>query len=260
MISSQTFKSQKVFALYFLAAVLLLIPAISLAGNSAPFVTKIRVTGNTLVDPFDINRYLNLGNGLHMTPEIMDMVVSELNANFNYLGYPHITAYSSLKVKNGVMTIKVDESEEYRWGKPRAERATLKSAFLHDITLKESKKQKIIEKLMNGYKKQKMNEEIVAKFLMNKQKKRIEEIHSQRRASLRENIFEKVKEYQSIKKNIAEEEARRIVGMRERVQSASLRKYDDSPAESPLLVSDEYTNLDEFLDNAIFDEMLKPGL
>jgi hypothetical protein len=245
---------------YSLSAVFLLLPAISLAGNSAPFVKKIQIVGNTLIDPFDLNNYLDLGNGLNMTPEIMDMAVSELKANYDYHGYPFINAYSTLKVKNGVMTIKVDEKDEYRWGKPRAERATLKQAFLHNMTLKDSKKQKIIKTLVKGYQKEKLNEEVVANFLMQKQKKRIEGIHSQRRASLREKIFAQVKEFQTTKKNIETAEIKRIEEMRGRIESTLIKKYADSATEAPQLVSDEYTNLDEFLDNTLFEEMLNPGL
>ncbi|MBT5551514.1 MAG: hypothetical protein HOJ79_13665 [Nitrospina sp.] len=257
---SPTLKIQKLFLPYVLSVLYLFAPAILLAGNSAPFVKKIRVTGNTLVDPFDMEDYLDLGNGLNMTPEIMDLVVSEVKANYNYHGYTMVGAYSGLRVKNGVMTIKVDEKDEYHWGKPRAERATLKRAFLHDITLKESRKKEIIETLMKGYQKQRKVEEIVASFLVKKQKSRIEEIQSQRRAGLRENILAKVREYQTIKRNIEEQEGRRIEEMRDRMHSSGLEKFADPGTEKPLLASEEYTDLDEYLDNIIFEETLNPGL
>ncbi|MBT3509671.1 MAG: hypothetical protein HN472_09040 [Nitrospina sp.] len=250
----------QLFLPYFLSALFLLTPAILLAGNSAPFVTKIRVTGNTLVDPFDMEGYLDLGNGLNMTPEIMDLVVSELKANFNYHGYPLIGAYSTLKVRKGVMTIKVDEKDEYRWGKPRAERATLKRAFLHDMTLKESKKQKVIKTLVKGYQKQKLIEEIVAEFLVEKQRKLIEEIHYQRIVALREKVVDKVRAFQTIKRNMEEQEHLRVEGMKDRIESAGLKKFADQVEEVPEMTSEEYTDLDEFLDNVVFEEMLKPGL
>lgn len=255
---SHSFQSKYYLLPIILSALFLLAPAISMAGKSAPFVTKIRVTGNTLIEPYFTDQYLDLGNGLYMTPEIMDLVVSELIANYNFHGYSFIDAYSTLKVKKGIMTIKVDEKDEYRWGRPRAEKATLKQAFFHDITLKESKKQKIISTLMKGYQKQRRVEELVAKFLMKKQKKRIEGIHSQRITSLREKISDKVNEFQAIKKNMVEEEMRRIEGMRERIESTKLRKFSDSPTE--IFQGDEPTDLDDFLDNAIFEEMLNPGL
>ena len=77
---------------------------------------------------------------------------------------------------------------------------------------------------------------------------------------MRGKIFAQVKEFQSIKKNIEEEEARRIIEMRDRVESTLLRKFGDSQSEIPQMDSDEYTNLDAFLDNALFEEMLNPGL
>ena len=244
----------------FLLAFFLIAPGNSVAANSKPFVKKIKIAGNTLIDAYDLDTYLDLGNGITMTPEIMDMVVSELKANYHFHGYPSIEAYSILRVKNGVMTIKVDEKNEYRWGKPRAERAVLKKAFLHDITLKASKKQEIIETLLKGYQKQRKIEEIVAGFLVAKQRNRIEEIQSQKRAVMREKIADKVKKFQATKKNIEEQENRRVQEMKNRILSAGLKKVDDSTEGRTKMISDEYTDLDEFLDNVMFEEMLNPGL
>ena len=252
--------SPKYLLAFFLSALFLITPGKSVAGNSKSFVKKIQIAGNTLIDPYDIDTYLDLGNGLTMTPEIMDMVVSELKANYHYHGYPSIEAYSILRTKNGVMTIKVDEKNEYRWGKPRAERAVLKSAFLHDITLTEHRKQEIIKTLLKGYQKQKKIEEIVAGFLVKKQRSRIEEIQHQRRAAMREKIADKVKEFQAAKRNIEEQEIRRVEEMRNRILSAGLIKVDDSTEGRTKMISDEYTDLDEFLDNIMFEEMLNPGL
>jgi hypothetical protein len=195
-----------------------------------------------------------------MTQEVMDMIVSELKANYHFHGYPSIKAYSILRIKNGVMTIKVDEKNEYLWGKPRAERSILKKAFLHNITLKESKKQEIMETLLKGYQKQRKVEEIVAGFLIKKQRNRIEEIQSQKKTVMREKIAHKVKMFQATKKNIEEQENRRVAEMRDRILSAGLKKFDDSTKGRTKLISDEYTDLEEFLDNIIFEEMLNPGL
>ena len=241
-----------------LSTLFLLMPTISLAGK--PFVKKIRVAGNTLIDPYFMDGYLDLGNGLNMTPEIMDLVASELRANYNYHGYTFVDAYPTLKVKNGVMTIKVDEKDEYHWGRPRAERAVLKQAFLHGITLKDYKKQEIIESLLKGYQKQRTIEEVVAEFLVKKQRKLMEEINSQRITALREQVFDKVREFQMIKQNLEEQETRRVAEMRSRVQSAGIKKMDDSMPESPQLIADEYSDLEAFLDNAMFEETLNPGL
>jgi hypothetical protein len=48
--------------------------------------------------------------------------------------------------------------------------------------------------------------------------------------------------------------------MRDRILSAGLKKFDDSTKGRSKLISDEYTDLEEFLDNVIFEEMLNPGL
>ena len=257
---SKSFHTINYLLIFFIFVFFLIAPGHSLAENFKPFVKKIRVAGNTLIDAYDVDTYLDLGNGLTMTPEVMDMIVSELKANYHFHGYPSIEAYSILRVKNEVMTIKVDEKNEYRWGKPRAERAVLKKAFLHNITLKESRKQEIMETLLKGYQKQRKVEEIVAGFLIKKQRNRIEEIQSQKIAIMREKIANKVKMFQATKKNIEEQENRRVEGMRNRILSARLKKLDDSNEGRTKLISDEYTDLDEFLDNIMFEEMLNPGL
>mgnify|MGYP005629129221 FL=1 len=243
-----------------LSSLFLIKPEISLAEKPYPFVKKIRVMGNTLIDSYDLDDNLDLRKGITMTPEIMDMAVSELKANYHYYGYPFVDAYSILKTKNGVMTIKVDEKNEYNWGKPRAERAVLKKAFLYDINHTDSKKQEIVETLLKGYQKQKKIEEIVAKFLVKKQRSRIEEIQSKKRAFMRKKIADKVKEFQAIKKNIEEQEAKRVEAMKNRIVSAGIKKTDDATEKQLKVVSDEYTDLDEFLDNVMFEEMLNPGL
>ena len=259
-------KSDRViqYQLYLLAialsALFLIVPGKSLAEKPHPFVKKINVIGNTLIDSYDVDNNLDLRQGLTMTPEVMDMAVSELKANYHYHGYPFIDAYSILKTKNGIMTIKVDEKDEYQWGKPRAERAVLKKAFLYDMTLTDTKKQEIVEILLKGYQKQRKIEEMVAKFLVEKQRNRIEEIQSKKRAIMREKITDKVKQFQAIKKNIEEQEIRRIEEMRNRIISAGLKKVDDSTTGQLKMASDEYTDLDEFLDNVMFEEMLNPEL
>ena len=247
----------KVFSAIF--ALLLIIPQLSLAKEKVPFVKKINIEGNTLIDPYYLENYMNLENGIPMTLEVMDLVVSELKANYNYHGYPSIEAYSTLKVKDGIMTIKVDEKKELKWGHPRAERAVLKQAFLHGITLKESKQKAIINTLVEGYKKEKLIRELVARFLVKEQAARMQEINSKKRAVLREKVFPEVREFQRIKKSIEAQETTRIKGMKKRILLSRLKKVDDSLEEnSPKNL--EYTDLDEFLDNLMFEEMLNPGL
>lgn len=247
---------------YLLALIVSALFLIAPENSSAetPFVKKIRVVGNTLIDPYDLDNYLDLGNGLNMTPEIMDLAASELRANYNYHGHTFIDAYPVLRVKNGILTIKANEKEEYRWGKPRAERAVLKKAFLNNITLTESRKQEIIEALLNGYQKQRKIEELTEGFLVQKQRSRIEDILSQKKAVMREKIADKVKEFQMIMKNLEEQEALRITEMRDRILAAGLKKVVSHDEERAKMLSEEYTALDEFLDNVMFEEMLNPGL
>ena len=98
-----------------LSAFFLIIPEKSSAEKSHPFVKKIRVIGNTLLDSYDLDQVLDLKEGLTMTPEIMDMVVSELKATYHYHGHSFIDAYPIIKIKNErkkVPIIKVRNSRE----------------------------------------------------------------------------------------------------------------------------------------------------
>ena len=113
---------------FILSALFLITAEISLAGNS--FVKKIRVTGNTLIDPYFLDGYLDLGNGLNMTPEIMDLVASELKANYNYHGYSDIGAYSKLKLLQATppLTARKKCIELWPYGLMALKRAVLKVA------------------------------------------------------------------------------------------------------------------------------------
>jgi hypothetical protein len=250
----------KIFLSLLLLALTLLLPQSALARHPGQFVKKIRIIGNTLIDPYFLDDYLDLGNGLIMTPRMMDLVVSELKANYSFHGFPFVEAHSTLKVRNGVMTIKVDERNEFQWGRPRAERAVLKQTFLHDVTLKDSRKQKIIATLIKGYQKQRAVEKIVAKYLVQKQRQRIEGIKSQKNALMREKIAGKIKEYQTTTMNLDAQETRRVELMRSRVEAAGMKKVDDLNLDNLEVASEEYSDLDEFIDNIIFEESLNPGL
>ena len=100
----------------------------------------------------------------------------------------------------------------------------------------------------------------MAGFVIKKQRNRIEKIQSQKIAIMREKIAHKVKLFQATKKNIEEQENRRVDEMRDRILSAGLKKLDYSTEGRTKLISDEYTDLEEFLDNVMFEEMLNPGL
>ncbi|MZH42284.1 MAG: hypothetical protein F3740_10850 [Nitrospinae bacterium] len=77
---------------------------------------------------------------------------------------------------------------------------------------------------------------------------------------MRKKIADKVKDFKKIQKSIEENEAKRIETMRNRILSAGLEKFDDSITSQLDQESLEYTDLDEFLDNVMFEEMLHPGL
>jgi hypothetical protein len=203
---------------------LLIIGFTQLSSASEPFVKKIRVKGNTLIDAQSLQEHFDLGNGLKMNPFIMDLAASELRSVYRFHGHPKVDSHSMLKVKNGTLTLKVDEQKEYRYGAARAELAVYNLDWDFNMKTTEQQKNNAIRKLVKGYKKIKLNDEIVISYLVKNQRARIEEIQSQKKKAMREIIATAVKDFKE--RNIAEakKEAQRIVEMRKRVQVAASKK------------------------------------
>jgi hypothetical protein len=195
-----------------------------LSSASEPFVKKIRIKGNTLIDAQSLQEHFDLGNGLKMNPFIMDLAASELRSVYRFHGHPNVDSYSMLKVKNGTMTLKVDEQEEYRFGAARAELAVYNLDWDFNMKTTEQQKKDAIRKLVKGYKKIKLNEEIVASYLVENQRVRIEEIQSQKKKAMREKIAAAVKDFRERNIAVTKAEAQRIVEMRKRVQVAASKK------------------------------------
>ena len=67
--------------------------------------------------------------------------------------------------------------------------------------MKTTKKQKeeAIRKLVRGYKKVRLNQDIVTSYLIKKQRARIEEIQSKEKKAMRKNVAWAVKEYKGRK-------------------------------------------------------------
>ena len=196
-----------------------------------PFVKKIRIKGNTLIDAKLLQEHFDLGNGLKMNPFIMDLAASELRSVYRFHGHPDVESHSMLKVRNGTLTLKVNEQNEYRFGTARAELAVNNLDWDFNMKTTEQQKKDAIRKLVKGYKKIKLNEEIVASYLVKNQRARIDKIQSQKKKSMRERIANVVKSFKE--RNIAEakEEAQRFVEMRKRVQAAASKK--DLETEEP---------------------------
>jgi hypothetical protein len=203
---------------------LFLVGFTQLSSASEPFVKKIRIKGNTLIDVQSLQEHFDLGNGLKMSPFIMDLAASELRSVYRFYGHPNVDSYSMLKVKNGTMTLKVDEQKEYRFGAARAELAVYNLEWDFNMKTTEQQKKDAIRNLVKGYKKIKLNEEIVASYLVENQRVRVEEIQTQNKKAMREKVAAAVKDFRE--RNIAEakERVQRIVEMRKRVQIAASKK------------------------------------
>ena len=203
---------------------LLIIGFSQLSSASEPFVKKIRIKGNTLIDAQLLREHFDLGNGLKMNPFIMDLAARELRSVYRFHGHPMVDSHSMLKVKNGTLTLKVDEQKEYRHGAARAELAVYKLDWDFNMKTTEQQKEEAIRKLVKGYRKIKINEEVVISYLVGNQRTRIEEIQSQKKKVMREKIATAVKNYRERNIADAKEEAQRFVEMRKRVQIAASKK------------------------------------
>jgi hypothetical protein len=221
---------------------LLLMGFTQLSSASEPFVKKIRVKGNTLVDAQSLQDHFDLGNGLKMNPFIMDLAASELRSVYRFHGHPNVDSHSMLKVKNGTLTLKVDEQKEYRYGAARAELAVYNLDWDFNMKTTEEQKREAIRKLVKGYKKIKLNDEIVTSYLVKNQRVRIEEIQSQKKKAMREKVATAVKGFRE--RNIAEAKAetQRIEEMRKRVQAAANKK--ELETEEPKVI--EYGEITPF--------------
>jgi hypothetical protein len=214
-----------------LVATLAMIGFTQLSFANEPFVKKILIKGNTLIDAQSLQEHFNLGNGLKMNPFIMDLAASELRSVYRFHGHPDVESHSMLKVRNGTLTLKVYEQNEYLFGTARAELAVNNLDWDFNMKTTEQQKKDAIRKLVKGYKKIKLNEEIVASYLVRNQRARIEKIQSQKKKYMRERIANVVKGFRE--RNIAEakEEAQRFMEMRKRVQAAASKK--DLETEKP---------------------------
>ncbi|MEK9630060.1 MAG: hypothetical protein VW455_13705 [Nitrospinota bacterium] len=195
---------------------------ISLAGE--PFVNKIRVKGNTLIDPQSLKDHFDLGNGLKMNPYIMDLAASELRSVYRYHGHPDVDSYTVMNKRNGVLTLKVNEEREYRYGAARAELAVYNLDWDFNMKTTEAQKDEAIRKLVQGYKKITLNEKVVTSFLIKGQRERIEEIHSEEKKAMREKIARAVKDFKE--RNLAKEKewALKLEEMKKRVRAAKMKK------------------------------------
>ena len=212
----------------FLVLLILGFTRISLAGET--FVKNIHIRGNTLIDPYLLDKHFNLGNGLVMNPHIMDLASSELKSVYRYYGHPDVDSYGITIKNKSILLLKVNEEREYRYGAARAELAIDNLDWSFNMKTKKEPREKIIRSLVEGYKKIQLNDEIVNEYLIEKQRARIEEIESAKKKLMREKIAKAVIRFKE--RNIAKDKdkALKIKKMRERIQLLGQKKELENQA------------------------------
>jgi len=216
----------------FLIIFLLSFVQISMANES--IVKKINVKGNTLIDKYVLEEHFELGNGLIMDPHIMDLVISELKAVYRYYGYPDIDTFAVSTKKANILILKINEEREYKYGAARAKLAIDNLDWNFNIKTSPENKKKIIKQLIKGYKKIKLNEEVVNNYLIKSQRTRIEEIESAKRTAMRKKIAKAARIFKE--NNIAEDKnwEEKIKKMRDRIQLLGQKK--EIPSAIPKIV------------------------
>ena len=79
-------KTRVISAIIFIS--LLIMGFAQLSSASEPFVKKICIKGNTLIDAQSLREHFDLGNGLKMNPFIMDLAARELRSVYRFHGSP----------------------------------------------------------------------------------------------------------------------------------------------------------------------------
>jgi len=213
---------KEVLSFTFLVLLVLGFCQISLADEK--FVQNIHIKGNTLIDPYMLEEHFNLGNGLIMTPHIMDLASSELKSIYRYYGHPDIDSYGIKMLNKSTLILKVNEKREYRYGAARAKLAIDNLDWNFNMKTKKETKEEMIRSLVKGYKKIKLNDEIVNDYLIKNQRARIEEIESAKKKLMREKIAKAIIGFKEI--NIAKDkdQAEKVKKMRERIQLLGKKK------------------------------------
>jgi len=198
------------------------------------FIKTIKVKGNTLIDKYFMEEHFELGNGLIIDPHIMDLVISELKSVYRYYGYSDIDSYAVSAKKANILILKVNEEREFKYGTARAQLAIDNLDWNFNIKTTSENKKKIIKQLIKGYKKIKLNEEVVNDYIIKSQRIRIEEIESAKRKAMRNKIARAVRTFKenTIVENKNWEE--KIKKMRERIQSLGQKK--EMPSKIPKIV------------------------
>ena len=237
---SKLFKTKQSILMAFIVSLAMGFTQVSLANE--PFIKKIRIKGNTLIDPQSLKQHFDLGNGLKMDPFLMDLAASELRSVYRFHGHPDIDSHALLKSHKGTLTLKVDEQREYRYGAARAELAVYNLDWNFNMKTTEKQKEEAIRKLVKGDKKIKLNEEVVTSYLVKSQRVRIEGIEAERKKAMREKIATAIIAFKERNLALEKEQAQKMIEMRARVKASSEKK--EMGEEKPKLM--EYGEITPF--------------
>lgn len=170
-------------------------------------VKKVALAGNVIFDDRSLAKVVNMGNGMRVTPGLLDMLLEEVRAYYFTNGY-FLVKTDILKQRDGILDVLVDEREQLKSGvgeKARAER--------------------VIERLVAANKKLKADrlkkEDAIIKLAAAYQTQRVARAEQEAREFARQQ--ERVREWLAGK--TAKDEARKLgdseklAKMRERVKS-----------------------------------------
>jgi len=130
----------------------------ALAKKRVPFhwIQKVNLEANILFDDQTLGKVVDLGGGIKMTPEIMELLVSEVEGFYSSQGHFLVTVDIPKKRSyKGVLKLRVLETEDIMAGNGEEERAKREVEKLIKVTgfkVDKEKKAEVIRKLVQGYK------------------------------------------------------------------------------------------------------------
>ncbi len=128
--------------------------------NKKLVATKIKLEGNIIFDDRSLAKTIGLGSGVQMNDLMRELIIDEMEGYYSSNGFYLVNAnFPRTKPKNGTLTLFIDESEEIKKGdseRERAEQAVARLVSYRNMQIPELNRQEAVNKLMQGYRNQRI--------------------------------------------------------------------------------------------------------
>ena len=101
-------------------------PVLKTEESSYVFVKAVRPEGNTIMEDSLLEKPLNMGPGIYLAPELLDMIAEEIEGFYSSSGFHRVKAYvSQPKSIKGTLALNIIEEPEIKLGKTENLRAKI---------------------------------------------------------------------------------------------------------------------------------------